>query len=422
MCERVQNLWNLIKTKIVELNLFETEASWDDEQRRRNQIIYTRLYILLLILAFIILTFYTVTTVQNQDITEQNPSQATFERLVSNPQISTTLDCPCENISIPYSSLMSISPRYHQLCSSDFIVRNALWADLVYHKSDTVEYSYNDYRLFAMPHFRMLSYLCTLTQDTLNDALSIFRSNKLISKRAQSRHVVQTEINATMNQFRVSTSQTFVRMLDFIREMAQGNRLVTSIYSNWYVLPLNFEREFASFGPRSYGANNCSCGTNSTCTSSATIDDWIVPGFLVGCYPLESLLQSTLECLYNETCIERLINTNRSLNMTIRHLDSNVSSPNVTVRSLVNELMVEEWKSSVTYEQYYQTCATLSCTYVKNQQTNLIYIITSIVGLYGGLSVALKLIVPILVKIGRYLIMCRRQRIAPVATVICDHE
>jgi hypothetical protein len=422
MCERVQNLWHLIKTKIVELNLFETEASWEDDQRRRNQIISTRLYILLLILAFIILTVYTVATIQNQDITEQNPSQATFERLVSNPQISATLDCPCENFSIPYSSFMSISHRYHQLCSSDFIVQNALWAALVYHRSDTVEYSYNDYRRFATPHFRMLSYLCILTQDTLNDALSIFRSNKLISKRAQSRHFVETEIQAAMNQSQLSASQTFVRMLDFIREIAQGNRLVTSIYSNWYVLPLNFARKFASFGPRSYGANNCSCGTNSTCTSSATIDDWIVPGFLVGCYPLESLLQSTVECLYNVTCIEGLINTTQSLNMTIRPLDSNVSPPNVTIRSLVDELMVDEWKASVTYEQYYTTCATLSCTYVKNQQTDLIYIITSIVGLYGGLSVALKLIVPILVKIGRYLIMCRRQRIAPVATAICDHE
>ncbi|UJR18254.1 hypothetical protein I4U23_005157 [Adineta vaga] len=407
---------------MVELNLFESEASWNDDHRRHYEIISTRLYLLLLTFAVIIVIVYTTASVQNQVIAVESPSQATFERLASNPQYSTTLDCPCENISIPYSSFTSISYSYHPLCTSDFVAENSRWIDLVYHSPSTVTYSFDDYRLFVTSHFRLLAYLCTLTNDTLTDALSIFQSNTLVNKRAQSREAVETQLNATINQFRSSTPQKFVRMLDFIQEMAQGNRLVSSIYSNWHVLPLEFSRTFAFFGPRSYGTNSCSCGTSSTCTSSAAIDRQIVPGFLVGCHPLESLLQSTLECLYNETCINRLINTNKSSNRTIRPLNSKLSSPNVTVQSLVNVLMVAKWKSDITYEPYYSTCAPLSCTYVVNQQTNLIYIITSVIGLYGGLSVVLQLIAPVLVKIARYLIMCRRQRIAPVVIGISDHE
>ncbi|CAF3615594.1 unnamed protein product, partial [Rotaria sp. Silwood1] len=33
-------------------------------------------------------------------------------------------------------------------------------------------------------------------------------------------------------QFRSSTPRTFVRIIDFIRQMAQGNGLVSSVYSN----------------------------------------------------------------------------------------------------------------------------------------------------------------------------------------------
>jgi len=421
--ERLNALWRLIKTKVLELNMFESEISWEDEQRRHNEIITTRIYLLFLTSAVGILIVYTIATDQTQTITVNNPSQARFERLVSNPGYLSTLDCPCQNISISYDSFMSISPQYHQVCSSDFVVRNSSWIDLIHYRSNPVNYSYDDYRLFVVPHFRLLSYLCTLANDTLVDALSILRSNTLISKRAQSRQVVETQVESAIDQFRKSTPQTFMRMLDFIREMAQGNGLVSSIYSNWYVLPLQGKDGFLSLGPRSYGIDNCSCGTNSMCMSFATIDTWKVPGFLVGCSPLESLLQSTLECLYNVTCIKRLIKPNEQYsNIIIRHLDATLSSPNVTVQSLMNELMVDRWERNITYEHYYATCAPTFCTYVPTERANPIYLITTIIGFYGGLTVALKMIVPVLVKFGRYLIMYRRQRIEPMEAAISDHE
>ena len=359
-----------------------------------------------------ILVVYTAVTVQTQSFTVKNPSQLTFEKLVSNPRYSLTLDCPCQNISIPYNSFISISPYYHQLCTSDFVLRNHLWINLIYYRSDLLDYSYDDYRRFVVPHSRLLFYLCTLANDTLTDALFIFRSNTLISKRAQSRQAVVTQVEASIDQFRSSIPQTFMRTLDFIRQMAQGNGLVSSIGSNWYPIPLEVEKHMP-MGPRSYGRSNCSCGTNPMCSTSATIDRWIVPGFLVGCYPLESLLQSTLECLYNITCINKLKKPGLVSNTTIRPLDYTVSSPNATVQSLMDALMVDRWESSVTYESYYAACAPLSCTYVIRDRANPLYVITAIIGLFGGLNASLKLIIPVFVKIVRYLIMRRRQRVDP---------
>jgi hypothetical protein len=148
-----------------------------------------------------------------------------------------------------------------------------------------------------------------------------------------------------------------------------------------------------------------------------------VPGFLVGCSPLESLLQSTLECLYSVTCITGLINPNQQyLNKNIHPLDATLSSPYVTVQSLMNELMVDRWERIISYEHYYATCAPTLCTYVNTEPANKIYIITTIIGFFGGLAIALHTIVPVLVKFGRYLIMCRRQRIEPVEAVVSDHE
>jgi hypothetical protein len=72
-----------------------------------------------------------------------------------------------------------------------------------------------------------------------------------------------------------------------------------------------------------------------------TIDKCDVPGFLVGWSPLEYLLQSTLEFLYDVTCINRLKKPTQSSNIIIRPLNPTLSSPNITVQALLNALMVD---------------------------------------------------------------------------------
>jgi len=71
---------------------------------------------------------------------------------------------------------------------------------------------------------------------------------------------------------------------------------------------------------------------------------------------------------------------------------------NSTIEELVNQLMVEEWNQSIIYENYYNECQPLECIYTYQTKNNAIYIITTLVGLIGGLTTALKLIVPRMVK------------------------
>ncbi|CAF2557859.1 unnamed protein product [Rotaria sp. Silwood2] len=152
------------------------------------------------------------------------------------------------------------------------------------------------------------------------------------------------------------------------------------------------------------------------CTSVAMTDEWLVPDFRVGCYALQSLLQSSLECLYNITCINQLKSIYFNSDFTVRTLDPTLSSPNATVQTLIDELLVDRWDSSIDYNQYYLSCAPISCTYSFNKQVDVIYLVTSIIGLFGGLTVALKLFVPILVKTIRYFKNHhRRNRTIPLA-------
>ncbi|CAF4644348.1 unnamed protein product, partial [Rotaria sp. Silwood2] len=156
----------------------------------------------------------------------------------------------------------------------------------------------------------------------------------------------------------------------------------------------------------------------SACSSPAFIEGWFVPGFRVGCNPIESLLQSTLECLYDVTCIDKIKPNNFTSDVTFRALNLTRSSSSVLVQSLVDIVMVEQWNVNVLYEYYYRACAPLYCTYSLSKRFGKFYVFTTIIGLSGGLTVILKLTVPLAVKFARYIVMYRRRRVRSTVTVI----
>jgi hypothetical protein len=415
----ISAIWQLLKDKLLQLNLFKSELSWDDDRLGRREIITTRIFLLTLLLAVVVLIIYTLIDTQTRIVTVLSPSQQQFDQLRLSPQSSATLDCFCQNIIVPYDSFISIEPHYHQLCSSDFVASNSTWIYLLYSSEAGEQYSYDDFRLFVMPQFRALISLCTLAKETVNEAINQFSTNIVTNERVQSPETIEIQAESALDQFLLSTPRTFIRTLDFIRYMAQGNGIVSTVLSNWHFLSGSLDDEYPCLWaePRYYGDDNCSCATNAMCTSQASFNGSNVPGFRVGCYPLEALFQSTLECLYNVTCIDQLKSMYNQSNITFNPLDATLSSPNMTVQSLLDVLLIERWETSVVYENYYATCTPLSCVYTFSGQVSLVYTVTTIIGLYGGLSVALKVIIPLLVKIGHYVITRHRQRVEPVVAM-----
>jgi hypothetical protein len=70
---------------------------------------------------------------------------------------------------------------------------------------------------------------------------------------------------------------------------------------------------------------------------------------------------------------------------------------NSTINEVVDQLMVEQWNQSIMYDRYYNECQPAECIYTHQTNNNPIYIVTTLIGLLGGLITVLKLIVPRLV-------------------------
>jgi hypothetical protein len=66
---------------------------------------------------------------------------------------------------------------------------------------------------------------------------------------------------------------------------------------------------------------------------------------------------------------------------------------------IINEIMVEQWNRSVSYGNFYQNCRPAYCSFTYQERNHIVYIITTVIGLVGGLSIFFKLLSPVFVKI-----------------------
>lgn len=285
----IRNLMRLCKKHVLHFDLFESKLSWNDEQRRQTEIITTRIYLILLSLCIIIASIHTSSTIQTQVFTVKIPSKTTFDKLHSNPSYAPTLECPCQNRTIPYNLFFRIFPRFHQICSSDFVMLNSNWVKYFSPFLFNTSYSYDDFRRFVVPQFRAIATLCNIANVTVADALTTFMSNTLISERVESDETIQSQVTLAIAQFHLSTNDAFSLMSNYTQDIVKGNRNISTTLSNWYMDDYITDLWFAVYveiptSPHSYENGTCFCGSGTTCSSPAIIDGWIVPGFRVGCY------------------------------------------------------------------------------------------------------------------------------------------
>ena len=410
---RLRALRQWIKVKISELNMFDSEDTWFNENRRYTHIIATRIYLILLSIGLIVLITYNVLVSQRQQVTILNPTQTIFEQLSSDVFSSSTLQCPCQNITIPYKSFISLKANLHQFCSSDFIEKSTEWLVELYYPWVSFFFSHNDFRLFAIPQIRLLISFCRIANQTINHTLAQYESQNLISNQLETRSSIETQAQASIDDFIYSTARNFRRTIDFSRYMMSGNQIISATLSNWQFFSLNKSVSWAALWtePRRY--EHCSCDKDPSCTSPAFIDDRFISGFLVGCDPFEALLKSTLDCFYQVYCIVTIQYMYVLSNITLQPLNQSLSTSNATVNSLLDKLFVQSWNSRVSYDHYFQECASASCFYSFNAKPNIIYSISTVVGLFGGLNVFLKMLVPSMVRFFRSVLFGGRLRIQP---------
>ncbi|CAF1489091.1 unnamed protein product [Adineta steineri] len=388
-----------IQKKLIELNIFKQSSNTD--RQTKFQRYGTRLYIFLLIGSMIIITIYVFLQKSIQLKTIFYPTESQFIQLQKEyPQ---SLSCPCSSISISYANFTTIQPQYHQLCQSDLIREG--W--IHYMKESTTGkllYPY-DYRAISTVYFQLLSLFCEQAKETIDNALEIFLRTEFVTSQVLAQESFENEIDSSIEGWKLTTANTFKRTIQLIEPIYQGNQLISSMH----------EDDFGKDGDLEVYLNSqikqgCNCVLSPSCNSTVAIyrglrdfvyqdDPYPVSNIFYGCYATQSLFISTLECFYNLSCMLEIHDSIRSsIPFNFSALNQNLNQPNETIEMIINRLMVEEWFSNVSFLLYYKKCAPLSCTYQYDGRNNLFISITTIISIFGGLSLALKLLIMISLK------------------------
>lgn len=321
-----------------------------------------------------------------------------------------------------YDRIVSMTPEYHQICSSEFL--EDYWLSY-FNQTELKEYLINpDFRNTGQSIFELIRIFCQTANNTIENAFHLFQSNRLFTINTLSRLQFNSEINSYLKHFQRQTIDSFINLIKLIRSSIHTNHLVTESWTS-AGSEFNFNNQTMKwslhFQPKNFYTNSCSCILSKTCTrplgfylQSDNIDSQpnvTIPGLVLGCYPVDSVLSSNLECLFQKKCIKLLIKMyDFDVVGLVRPLDKRIINiqplrnkntrfpPNTTMEEIASQLFIENWAISSNFSAYYAHCEPTHCTYTTRQCFDITYMITMMLGFYGGLSVILEITLVPLVK------------------------
>ncbi|CAF3519766.1 unnamed protein product [Rotaria sp. Silwood1] len=371
---------------IKNLNLYDDH----NELSLNDQILYTRVFIISTAIALLILLSFTGIIPQTRLITVSLPSVNDFENLIN--IYATGVMCRCSQTSIPYSRAVSLNPRFHQVCSSDFVKEE--WFSSLFNVN-TSNYYPLDFRLMASAQFQVLSILCQTSRRAVVDALRGFHTKTMFSSNALSHDEFNSYIGKSIEQFQKKTLETFRSYNHFILSFIDQHRFICALRTNFYTRSVsgsNISVTFSAIYPQHIDLTQSSLMSNETCRCDRSNDCiypagiynqtrsivpnevfsldklplFIIPGFQVGCTPQNALFQSTLECLYNQPCLDIVISLTDALR-TVAPLNISNSftkfSPTTTIAVIFDNIMMDSWEISIDFATYFQACAPKVCSH-----------------------------------------------------------
>jgi hypothetical protein len=419
-----------LKNYFLKLNIFQESSDSnqqvnEDPYEQRTQIIATRVYLVLLVLTLITFLLFICLESEKMTVTIQNPTLAQIESL--------PIDriCPCSNISFSYDKFVSSNVSFHQVCSSDFV--SDRWIASLFYGIDAGLFLQNDFRSVGFAQFRALASFCQLSQTNVNQILSLFGSSLFISTHFDSSPTnLRTNVIASLNRFRSSISSRFKSQIQLISSIILGNNFLnalgTSIVPNKNLATMFQSDKEVGYYIRQYRGNSslsfCYCTANDAfeykeCQGFSgiyeehfdidinTANQWYVPtvslpNFVSSCMPVDSCLLSSLECFYNQTCIDAIFPYQKlvdGVRWNFTALNSNNASKlsrfntNSIIKSIVDELMVEEWNVQEFHDKYSQQCVPTVCTYLTDIYPDFLSVLNAFIGLLGGLCTVLRIII-----------------------------
>lgn len=419
-----------LKTYFSKVNIFGSSNELEEENERnrydqQTNVIATRVFFIILSLALFIFTTFLWSNQQKINITIQNPTESEIALLPSNRI------CLCSQISIRYQEFVVSNPIFHQVCSSDFV--SDRWISSLFHGHASTYFLSSDIRSIGFVEFQALSSFCKLSKKRANRMLSYFGSTSFTSSYlVDNDRSLHEQVNASISIIQSTSFETFGAQIELISMLIVNNQLMNGLHTNIY--PSLHTGNLAVYGTRvafismNYGGQGFSCYCSQT--NSLNLDDCrgtvgiyqdqydidinniyqsytpsiAIPGFGVTCMPIDSCLLSSLECFYNQSCIDRIIPFLRVLDeapMNFTALNKELPSRYQIfsrILSIIKQFMVEEWSIEESYSEYFRQCSPSSCTYSKNVNPSFLEILAKVIGLLGGLCVVLRIVVSVIVK------------------------
>jgi hypothetical protein len=266
-----------------------------------------------------------------------------------------------------------------------------------------------------------LNAFCVLMKTIVSDASFIFNQSSLITDHVLSDPEFKARANQTFNQFKSNTVAESKRSLALIRSQTVTMFTARDTDVSWRLPPSRNSSYSIYFQAVPAQIENCSCALSDECKEQLVLYNYTgnvqspsdeigvlcnISNMFTGCFAIQSLLQSSLEWFFDQTCVDRVVQkinelatyeNKISINISILERNSTRFSPNTLVEEIVNEMMIETWGENIDYNQYYEQCAPKLCTYFITTHNEALYVFTTIIGLFGGLSIALRIIVPLIV-------------------------
>ncbi|CAF1332836.1 unnamed protein product [Adineta ricciae] len=337
-------LW--IRAQLLNYNVFIPDDT-DSEpnhitQSIKYQLYATRLYVLLLVITLYILFFATLTDQQTRLNTVSNVNSALFDKLRAD--YDETLSCPCSTNLILYDTFVSNTITFHPICSSYFVSRE--WIDFLY-LSDVFKYFMMDFRATASYQFQLLAALCLFSMQTISQTKTNIASEQFFSVDLLSEQEVQAKIQTNIDLIRSGILTQVNLYFDFLQIFTRSNSFITALNTNTYFadwrtmndatiidrLYILYVKYIDLDAPSSSDiVSTCDLingivvpsGFLSFAAENGLYDIiyrqyWptyppdfepdisaLVDGFFSGCTPLDGILESTFDCLYNLTCLQVL--------------------------------------------------------------------------------------------------------------------
>jgi hypothetical protein len=391
------------------LNIFKEDDATD--HKHRSNLHATRIFLALLIAILVGLTLGFWLTTSTTKIVINNPTIDQYEQLSHDAQ------CPCSQLAIPYGTFVELEASLHSICSSDFV--SDRWIETISSTVDIIHAYRADFRVTGSAQFLALVAFCRLSDRIVADSISSFGAASLLSRKVLTRDVVEFTVESFIRQFQLSMPSVLQSHLRLTNRFIFGNKLISGLETTVNAMVYLFPTDDIPFLP--YMINYfdrtvtiCECHNSYDCRSPSLILNgfanrsyWplpveasnvrmMIPGFYTGCLPINSLLQSSLECFYDQTCIDQLaslVSDGQHFSAIDLH-EHSVFQHNSTFQSVIDLIMIEHWRKNFSYQDYFHQCKPVYCTYFVNERRTATVVLIQIIGVLGGLTLILTLIIP----------------------------